>query len=148
MTDSIPQRLCPQCKMHRLRYPYDVCCTRCAKKFQPATHRIIYHTPPDVFMTSEPIPVSQIPERKSRTYLAKYGLTSQDYDTMLEAQNNACAICGKIPRMGDQLVVDHCHKSGVTRELLCRSCNTLLGFANDQIELLQKAIEYLKKHTT
>jgi hypothetical protein len=70
---------------------------------------------------------------------------------MAEHQNNLCAICqqpetatlnGKIKR----LAVDHDHTTNQTRELLCNNCNSMLGYYNDNPELLEKAANYLKKH--
>jgi hypothetical protein len=75
----------------------------------------------------------------------KYGITTKDYEVMVEAQNNECAICfapGEQERNG-RLVIDHCHASGKVRGLLCNKCNLLLGHANDAIECLERAILYL-----
>lgn len=57
-------------------------------------------------------------------------------------QNHACAICGKVMR--DKLILDHCHKSGNLRGLLCITCNTGLGMFNDNPVLLDNATRYLK----
>lgn len=55
-------------------------------------------------------------------------------------QAGLCAIC-----QGDHtLVLDHDHKTGLTRGLLCNKCNGLLGFANDTLGLLERAIVYLR----
>lgn len=75
----------------------------------------------------------------------KYGITIKDYEAMVKAQNNECAICfapGEQERNG-KLVIDHCHASGKVRGLLCNKCNLLLGHANDTIERLERAILYL-----
>lgn len=99
---------------------------------------------------SAAIPLDQVKRPRSHEIarLKKYGLTPDTYNAMLAAQNNGCAICGKVPHSKSYLVVDHCHYSGIVRELLCSQCNALLGFANDNTETLAKAIDYLKKHTT
>ena len=57
-------------------------------------------------------------------------------------QNHACAICGRV--MKDKLFLDHCHKSGKLRGLLCCTCNSGLGMFKDNPELLDNAIRYLK----
>lgn len=76
----------------------------------------------------------------------KYGITFEVYKLMLEDQGNACAICRKTtPGMGKRYFsVDHCHKTGRIRGLLCQKCNAGLGMYSDQIEFLEKAILYLR----
>ena len=64
---------------------------------------------------------------------------------MLFQQNYCCKICGN-PEIKDKpLYVDHCHKTGNIRGLICSHCNTGLGNFYDNIELLQKAIDYLSQ---
>lgn len=67
------------------------------------------------------------------------------YDESLEAiRSNGCMICGDLKdMMGRNLAVDHDHKTGKNRGLLCHHCNTGLGLFNDDVELLKKAISYL-----
>jgi hypothetical protein len=72
-----------------------------------------------------------------------YGITSEQYDEMLEAQGGVCAICGRPPK-NMPLNVDHDHKTGLVRGLICWSCNhRVLGAVRDSIELLRAAMEYL-----
>ena len=72
-------------------------------------------------------------------------LSSDEYQALLEAQNNACAICGidadASPRA---LNVDHNHYTHVIRGLLCVQCNIGLGYFKDDIERLLLAVEYLR----
>ena len=85
-----------------------------------------------------------------RQMLRRYGLTIEEFDSLLDAQGGVCAICrspetyllasGKDSRLS----VDHCHETGVVRGLLCRSCNLVLGHLGDDVKLLEAAIEYLK----
>lgn len=79
----------------------------------------------------------------SQHHLRKYGLLAQQYQNMLEAQCGLCAICGNPPKEGKPLFIDHCHASGLVRALLCQSCNTMLGAAKDNPEILLKGAEYL-----
>lgn len=74
--------------------------------------------------------------------LARFGLTVESYDELFKSQNGLCAICEK-PHWRN-LAVDHDHKTGKVRGLLCYRCNTLLGLASDSIQVLQSAILYLK----
>lgn len=71
-----------------------------------------------------------------------YGLDSGALETMLDAQNNRCAICF-IEFDGIKFHIDHDHASGKVRGLLCRGCNWGLGNFKDSIEALTNAIDYL-----
>jgi hypothetical protein len=63
---------------------------------------------------------------------------------MLKVQNNSCLICGK-KETKRRLSVDHNHKTGKVRGLLCSHCNHILGLSYDNIKILQSAINYLNK---
>ena len=84
---------------------------------------------------------------------ARYGITPELYNEMLAAQNGKCAICGEIETAQHnvskktlKLAVDHCHKTGKVRGLLCQECNRgIAKFKDDPIKT-QKATEYLIKH--
>lgn len=80
----------------------------------------------------------------SNSTLKKYGITADDYMKMLEEQDYRCAICGRSPK-NRRLNIDHCHKRGHVRGLLCFSCNYGLGFFFDKIASFEKAVEYLKR---
>lgn len=74
----------------------------------------------------------------------KYGITSDAYDEMLSEQNGVCAICGRHPNGNKKrLCIDHDHESGNVRGLLCNDCNVALGYAKDNIGILEKMINYL-----
>ncbi len=75
-----------------------------------------------------------------------HGITLETYDGMVIRQNQSCLICHRKPK---QLVVDHCHKTNKIRGLLCNTCNIGLGYFEDNISTLNKAIKYLKlyQHT-
>jgi hypothetical protein len=72
---------------------------------------------------------------------AVYGISSEEYGEMRDAQNGRCAICGTA---GD-LCVDHCHNTGVVRGLLCSSCNSGIGLLGDSADTLQHALDYLQR---
>lgn len=73
-----------------------------------------------------------------------YGIDEEAFNKMLENQDNKCAICGS-NNMDEKrgLCVDHDHKTGIVRGLLCDRCNRGLGNFKDDIPLLQKVITYL-----
>ncbi len=84
-----------------------------------------------------------------RVQLWRYGLTPEEYDALVEEQNGVCAICGNPPgevKFATRLAVDHCHKTGKNRGLLCRPCNLALGHFEDDVNRMESAIVYLKKH--
>lgn len=56
-----------------------------------------------------------------------YGITLEDYNQLLKEQNYVCKICGEIDKNGNDLSVDHNHKTGKIRGLLCMKCNISLG---------------------
>jgi hypothetical protein len=78
-----------------------------------------------------------------------YNLTLEQYDKMVLDQNGVCAICGKPEtRLSNngvvtRLCVDHNHKTGKVRKLLCHRCNSSIGQFEDDVGLLNKAIQYL-----
>lgn len=79
--------------------------------------------------------------------LAKYGLTLETYETMMQSQKHACAICGTVFVSTLATHVDHNHITGLARALLCRSCNQSLGhLEKDGGEWLLKALAYLEGH--
>jgi len=91
------------------------------------------------------LPLSLKERAETLKYL--YGMTFDDYDRMYKEQLGGCAICGKeIPstwKMG--VHIDHDHKTGKVRGLLCRACNHGLGNFNDNGNTLLSAWEYLDR---
>jgi len=75
-----------------------------------------------------------------------YKIRLLEYKRLYDAQKGKCACCG-IHEEGFErkLHVDHDHKTGKIRGLLCTQCNPGLGYFQDSIERLEKAITYLKK---
>lgn len=83
-----------------------------------------------------------------------YGITVDQYDAMLAAQDGGCAICGDVPKNGQSLPVDHDHAccpgrkkscGQCVRGLLCEDCNRVLGMFRDDRERFQSAITYLTR---
>lgn len=90
---------------------------------------------------------------RRRNLLRKYKITIEEYNEILEKQNYVCAICFKKETYVDRrineikrLSIDHCHKIGVNRGLLCQHCNIMIGHADDDIKILQSDIDYLLRH--
>lgn len=84
--------------------------------------------------------------RRKRQLMSKYGITPTDYNDLLQSQNNVCAVCGQPCPTGNHLAVDHDHKTGKMRGLLCVNCNMALGYVQDDPDLLRKLADYLENH--
>lgn len=86
---------------------------------------------------------------KQREYILKkkYGITLEKYNKMLSEQEYKCYICHKHEdKLDRSLAVDHCHKTGKVRGLLCGNCNRFLGQIDDDINIAERLVEYLQKH--
>lgn len=81
----------------------------------------------------------------ARVRLFRHGMTIEEHDSLLMKQDHKCAICRntflKTPH------IDHCHRTGINRGLLCDDCNLGLGRFKDDVRVLQAAIEYLAQRT-
>jgi Autographiviridae endonuclease VII len=76
----------------------------------------------------------------------KFGLSLEQYDRLLEVQGGCCAIYhSSTPRRGRQkhFAIDHNHKTGETRGLLCHPCNAALGFLKEDPEILWSMLYYI-----
>jgi len=75
----------------------------------------------------------------------KYNLSIEEYETLIESQNNSCKVCGTHAKnnLKGKLYIDHCHTTGKVRGLLCMKCNSALGLLNDDKELIQNLLDYL-----
>jgi hypothetical protein len=95
----------------------------------------------------------EIARAGNRVRTRRSGLSDEQYQAMIVRQGGLCALCGGPPGRR-QLAVDHDHAccpdrdscGKCLRELLCDRCNPLLGYAHDDIAVLEAAIAYLKKH--
>ena len=89
---------------------------------------------------------------RERMLLAQRGISVQQYEEILTRQDGVCAICKQpetaLDRKGNTkwLAVDHNHATGVRRELLCSSCNLLLGQIEKDKDRIQAILSYIEKH--
>lgn len=81
--------------------------------------------------------------RRNYNLVSNFGITVQEYDALLLAQNNGCAICGKECRSGNRLAVDHDHNTGEVRALLCMKCNKFV-VGNQTLETARAVVAYLE----
>lgn len=77
----------------------------------------------------------------------RYKISVEEYRKMFEVQQSLCAICMKPETIKNKVLsVDHDHKTGKVRGLLCGHCNRALGYLREDLSLLPKIQEYLEKH--
>ena len=83
---------------------------------------------------------------RHRQFKHKFNITLQDYNRMFAEQGGCCAICRRHQsEFKKRLHVDHNHKTGQIRALLCCNCNVVIGKSMESVEILAKMAEYLEK---
>jgi hypothetical protein len=94
-------------------------------------------------------------DRNKKQTAKIYGITVEEYDSMLERQGGVCEICGQGERSVGRtsgkiynLAVDHDHTTGKIRGLLCSTCNKSAYVRDDDIENAERLVLYLKKYKT
>jgi hypothetical protein len=122
-------------KRRRWAKKWRLCRGPCGKTY-PATKEYFYHKKDYLCKSCAKKKSTQISREKN------YGVTPAMYDIMLEKQGGVCPICGNLPGKR-ALAVDHDHRTGEVRGLLCKECNNGLGHFKDNPEFLKKAIDYL-----
>lgn len=105
---------------------------------------------------NNPEKIKAVREKPSTKHMAfvyrlkkHYNLSHEEYLSLIEKQQNMCAICGCSPkeRHPGKLCIDHDHKTGEVRGLLCTQCNIAIGLFKDDPKLLKAAIKYLLIHS-
>lgn len=94
------------------------------------------------------------PDNYRNAYLkTRFGIGLAEYNTLLEKQGGVCAACKKAEDSRSpsgvglkRLAVDHCHKTGKVRGLLCARCNTVVGQAREDMGILLALLDYLKQN--
>jgi hypothetical protein len=87
--------------------------------------------------------VKNAPAKREWWYKSQYGMTEPDYQKLVVIQGNRCLICEE--KSDKRLYVDHDHKTGKVRGLLCNRCNAAIGLMKDDSWRLARAIMYLSK---
>ena len=146
-------KTCPKCKLEKeLQFFYKdkqtsdgfTCwCIDCKKKRQQH-----YNNRPEVKEQRKEYQIAYIAlnplQAKDSSLKRLYNISIEDYNQMFSNQNGCCAICKRHQsEFKKALAVDHDHKTGQVRGLLCSGCNLALGNAEDSIEILSSAIQYL-----
>ncbi len=85
---------------------------------------------------------------RDRHLIRTYGITGEQYDELLARQGGGCGLCGKTKEEeGQFLAVDHDHKSGRIRGILCRYCNHRVIGRHRDPDLLRRMADYIEKGT-
>ena len=129
-------KTCPRCGEERPTdsfYSYKRACKSCLREEQ----RIFRASRPDY--------------HHAHNLKQRYGISVDEYQTIIANQNFACAICtveisdAVEYKAGRSVVVDHNHETGEVRGILCSKCNLVLGHARESTEILYRAIVYLSE---
>lgn len=85
---------------------------------------------------------------KQRNWALKrnYGINLEQWNAMFDSQGMCCAICQGTDHRGRGWCTDHDHSTGVVREILCQSCNSMIGYSRETTGILASGIKYLEKH--
>lgn len=83
-------------------------------------------------------------QQQDSAFRKLYGMSLENYQSLLKEQGGVCAICGGTNKNGHALSVDHDHETGKVRGLLCRNCNYALGYIGDSVETAKNIIQYLE----
>lgn len=104
------------------------------KESEKLKKKLKYHANPDKYASS--------------TMKATYGITLEQYRSILKSQHNVCVVCRNgevaVDKNGKtrRLAIDHCHSTGIIRGLLCSQCNTALGLMKDNAENIRRLAFY------
>lgn len=85
---------------------------------------------------------------RKHQFRTRYDLTLEQYDNMVAQQAGKCLVCGVVPKLTKRtskgLHVDHCHKSGKVRGLLCHQCNCAIGLLKEDTNRIRRLLEYIE----
>ncbi|WOZ57524.1 recombination endonuclease VII [Pseudomonas phage vB_PseuGesM_254] len=73
-------------------------------------------------------------------------MTLEDLETKVRSQNGVCEICNKDLDMSRLTHIDHCHKTGSVRGVLCSTCNRGIGYLQDDVAVVSAALDYLRRY--
>jgi len=84
---------------------------------------------------------------QKNNYKKRYGLLIEQKQELIDKQKGLCAICSNELKDTHDVCVDHDHKTGLVRGILCRKCNLGIGHLRDSLEIMKSALRYLKKYS-
>ena len=90
--------------------------------------------------------LKNLDKRKDQKLKKTYGISLLEKNKILKNQGSLCNICKKEIKTERDKNVDHCHKTGKVRSILCCKCNLGIGYFDDNVQNLKNAVQYLKQH--
>lgn len=128
-------------------------CRECCRRITPGSKAWSASASPDDLARYRASRVDYYQKNKTailsgarRRQLAAYGITVEEYDQMLAAQDGHCACCGTAEPGGRGCMhVDHDHETGEIRGLICHNCNRAIGLLGDTLDGARKAVAYLER---
>lgn len=143
-----PPLVCKVCGKNNRRYAtrdngsgkryYNLVCSTCKSSERRRQIRTI----------NDPEKLSAIREQQRKHRLkTKYGITPDEYDVLLQSQDGVCDICKRPNKKEIFMPVDHNHKTGAVRGILCEACNKAIGLFEESEISLHNAVEYIRKHS-
>lgn len=147
---AITEKHCPRCSTTKPASEFkrrpsgglDSYCIPCERTYNAERQRRYFAAHPEYRE-------KQKHANRKTTLKRGYSMTPEQYAEMLAAQGGKCAIC-RAEQPGSKKLnfpVDHCHKTGAVRGLLCDACNRGLGFFRDDADVLRRAAAYLEART-
>lgn len=120
-------------------------CSKCKKTF-PATLEYFHRNHGKLRSSCKSC---ERKRRRAQHLKSLYNIDCSEYGKLLAKQGYKCAICDKklkkSKKEGKHAAVDHCHKTGKIRGILCHQCNRGLGMLGDTLCQLKKAVKYLSE---
>ena len=123
------------------------------KEYHKNYSREYYHIPEVKEKQKDYREMLEIKEKRNQTAIAHnykklYGITPEQKNDLIRGQDYKCLGCNKLFDLNDKfdICVDHCHSTGKIRGILCRKCNSILGFADDNQLTLKNLSDYLAKN--
>lgn len=83
---------------------------------------------------------------RAKSIKKRYGITIEEFEQLLKAQENRCAICRTPADQIKRKCIDHCHRTGKVRGILCQGCNVAIAHLRDDPLIALRASEYLSRH--
>lgn len=137
---------CVECNVKPSIYKSKNLCKSCYARLWRKKHKVHLRNY-DKKYRSQPHVIDKV---YGKTLKSNYGISIEVYEDLYKQQNGKCAICNikgtKRRSTKVRLIVDHNHKTGKIRQLLCGKCNTGLGHLQDSPGILKSALRYLRKH--